>query len=340
MCAPDETRRRRKAGKRKPAIKLMLYILAVTFILILALCFYITQPIWGVRRSDSAARVDPRSLETHVRTLSESLGPRDASHPENLERVAAYVRQKFAEAGGRIREQAYMVGGTTYRNIIADFGPETNERIVVGAHYDAAGPYPGADDNASGIGGIIELAQLLGQTDLHLKVEVVAYALEEPPFFRSQYMGSAVHARALKKEGAKVRAMIVVEMLGYFSDAADSQQFPVSLLRLLYPSQGNFISVIGRLGEGILVRKIKRSMLEASSLPVYSINAPRSIPGVDFSDHLNYWDEGFPAVMVTDTAFYRNPNYHTRADTAEKLDYNRMAQVVEGVYAAVKELAR
>jgi Zn-dependent M28 family amino/carboxypeptidase len=124
-------------------------------------------------------------------------------------------------------------------------------------------------------------------------------------------------------------------MIGYFSDAPDSQHFPISALSLFYPSEGNFISVVGKMGAGTLVRKIKRAMAKATSLPVYSINAPRLIPGVDFSDHLSYWREGCPAVMITDTAFYRNANYHTINDTAERLDYRRMSQVVEGVYAAV-----
>lgn len=340
MNASYETEQRRQSIRRRSLLKLMIYILAGALILVVALCLYITQPIWGVRPAQSQARVDPRRLEAHVRVLSESMTPRSASRPDNLDAVAAYIREEFRRAGGRVVDQPYQVGNVTYRNVIAAFGPETKERIVVGAHYDAAGPYPGADDNASGVAGVIELAHLLGKTELHVKVELVAYSLEEPPFWSSEHMGSAVHARSLKKEGAEVRAMIVMEMIGYFSDAQGSQRFPVSALGLFYPSQGNFIAVVGKIGEAMLVRRIKRSMLEASTLPVYSINAPRSIPGVDLSDHMNYWEEGYPAVMITDTAFYRNPNYHTAADTAEKLDYYRMAQVVEGVYAAVKELAR
>src|SRR6266542_3744173 len=132
-----------------------------------------------------------------------------------------------------------------------------------------------------------------------------------------------------------VRVMFSLEMIGYFSDAPGSQRFPSSVLSLFYPTEGNFISVIGKMGAGMLVRKIKKAMAEATSLPVYSINAPRLIPGVDFSDHLSYWREGYPAVMITDTAFYRNANYHTMWDTADRLDYQRMSQAVEAVYAAV-----
>jgi Zn-dependent M28 family amino/carboxypeptidase len=202
--------------------------------------------------------------------------------------------------------------------------------VVVGAHYDAAGPYPGADDNASGVAGLLELAALLGKSDLSGTVELVAYPLEESPFFRTSQMGSAIHANALRQEG----------VVGYVTDADNTQQFPSALLSLFYPARGNFIAVVGKIGQGWLVRRVKKAMAQASSLPVYSLTAPRFLPGVDFSDHVNYWQAGYPAVMITDTAFYRNPHYHTGADTADTLDYQRMAQVVAGVYAAVKEMAR
>lgn len=339
MNTSYERQARQDSIRRRLLFKLMLYIMAVAILLVMALCLYVTQPTMGGPIAGRAPRVDPRRLESHVRMLSENLMPRDASHPENLDRVALYIRQEFEQARGRVLDQHYQVDDKTYRNVIAAFGPETRERIVVGAHYDTAGPRPGADDNASGVAGLVELAYLLGNSDLPIGVELVAYSLEEPPFFRSEYMGSAVHARSLKKEGAQVRAMFSLEMIGYFSDASDSQRFPSPILSLLYPTKGNFISVVGKMGQALLIRRIKRAMREASSLPVYSINAPRFIPGVDFSDHMNYWEADYPAVMVTDTAFYRNPNYHTTADTAEKLDYKRMAQVVEGVYAAVNELS-
>jgi peptidase M28-like protein len=320
--------------------KMILYISAAAVLLIVALCLYLTQPLIRVANLPSPVSVDPARLETHVRALSESFVPRDDAHPENLDRCAAYIRREFESAHARVSEQPFSTGIKTYRNVIANFGPETKEVIVVGAHYDTAGPLPGADDNASGVAGLLELARLLGNAQLPVRVELVAYTLEEPPFFRSEQMGSAVHAKALKQNGAVVRVMFSLEMIGYFSDAPDSQRFPISALSLIYPTKGNFISVIGDMGAGTLVRKIKRSMAEGTPLPVYSINAPRFIPGVDFSDHLNYWREGFPAVMITDTAFYRNANYHTIADTPEKLDYRRMSQVVEGVYAAVINQAR
>jgi Zn-dependent M28 family amino/carboxypeptidase len=284
--------------------------------------------------------VSPARLEAHVRALAERFRPRDYLHPRNLDGAAAYVREEFERAGGRVSEQPYAAEGRTYRNVIAAFGPDTGERVVVGAHYDAAGPYPAADDNASGVAGLIELAHLPGKTELPVRVELVAYPLEEPPFFRTPYMGSAVHAASLRQAGVRVRAMLSLEMIGYFTDAPESQRFPLGFLRAFYPTEGNFITVVGSLGGGGVVRKVKQAMRKAAPLLVHSINAPRWIAGVDFSDHVNYWDAGYPAAMITDTAFYRNPFYHTARDTPDTLDYRRMAMVVQGVYAAVLRLAR
>jgi Zn-dependent M28 family amino/carboxypeptidase len=318
----------------------MLLVVLIFLIVLIAFWFWVTQPLFARANPNSERTVDPARLEAHVRKLSIELGPRDMDHIENLDRVAAYIKDELSQTTAHVSEQAYRVQGKTYRNVVAHFGPESEERIIVGAHYDTAGPLPGADDNASGVAGLIELARLLGRQQLPLRVELVAFSLEEPPYFRTTGMGSSVHAESLRIQNVQVRAMVSLEMIGYFSDAPNSQYFPVGVLSALYPSKGNFIGVVGRLGDGLLARKMKSAMRNATPLPVYSINAPRFVAGVDFSDQLNYWDAGYRAVMVTDTAFYRNRNYHTAEDTADKLDYKRMAMVVEGVYAAVMDLAR
>jgi Zn-dependent M28 family amino/carboxypeptidase len=275
----------------------------------------------------------------HVQMLSVQFAPRDQSNIENLDRAAAYIRDRFREASARVSEQPFAVEGKIYRNVVGTLGPETDERIVVGAHYDAYHPYPGAGDNASGVAGLLELAALLAKVKLPLRVDLVAFTLEEPPYFHTPHMGSTVHAESLRQQGVALRAMFSLEMIGYFDDAPDSQSFPLPLMRLFYPSQGNFISVVGGVGDGLLARRIKRAMRSATPLPVYSVNAPGSVPGIDFSDHRSYWNAGYSAVMITDTAFYRNHNYHTVSDTADKLDYKRMAMVVQGVAAAVLAIA-
>lgn len=317
----------------------MLLIILTFLILLIAFWFWVTQPLLSRAHPNSERTVDPSRLEAHVRKLSIELGPRDEGHIENLDRVAAYIKDEFNQTTAQVSEQVYRVQGKTYRNVLADFGPESAERIIVGAHYDTAGPLPGADDNASGVAGLIELARLLGRQQPPLRVQLVAFSLEEPPYFRTTGMGSSVHATSLRNQNVQVRVMISLEMIGYFSDAPNSQSFPIGVLSAFYPSKGNFISVVGRLSDGLLVRKAKSAMRSATPLPVYSINAPQFVPGVDFSDQLNYWHAGYSAMMITDTAFYRNRNYHTPDDTAEKLDYKRMAMVVEGIYAVVMELA-
>ena len=318
----------------------MLWILLVIVVTLVMVWFWLTQPMLSRPEPNSVRTVDPTRLEAHVRKLSIEFSPRDIGHLENLDRTAAYIAGELAQAGGFLSEQEYRVEGKSFRNVLARFGPNTSERIIVGAHYDACMPLPGADDNASGVAGLIELAYLLGKQPPPVRVDLVAFSTEEPPYFGTTGMGSSVHAQSVRKENADVRAMISLEMIGYFSDANGSQHFPVGILSALYPSTGNFISVVGRISDGMLVRRVKGAMSGAAPLPVYSINAPALIPGVDFSDQRNYWHAGYNAVMITDSAFYRNRNYHTEHDTAEKLDYKRMAMVVEGVYAAVNELAR
>ncbi|MGH9366007.1 MAG: M28 family peptidase [Thermoanaerobaculia bacterium] len=298
-----------------------------------------TQPLFPARRWRGSLCADPARLRRRVRQLCEEFFPRDFGHPENLKSAAAYIREEFQSVGAKVTCQVFSAGGGNYRNVIASFGPETEELIVVGAHYDTDGELPGADDNASGVAGLLELAHGLCGAQLHLRVELVAYALEEMPFFGTAEMGSAVHARELQASGRRARAMLCLEMIGCFSDDRGSQQFPFPLLRLFYPGRGNFIAVVGNLRGARLVRRVKRAMRRGTDLPVRSINAPALVPGVDLSDHVNYWRLGDPAVMITDTAFYRNDRYHTERDTPETLDYTRMADVVHGLFRAVLDLA-
>lgn len=326
--------------RRRRIIRVMLLIVLIIVLLLIGVWFWLTQPLLSAARPNPERTVDPSRLQAHVHKLSVEFFPRDESNIENLDRAAAYIKNEFSQTTALVSEQPYRVQGKSYRNVIAQFGPESEERIVVGAHYDAYGLLPGADDNASGVAGLIELARLLGRQPPPMRVELVAFSLEEPPYFGTTGMGSSVHAESLRNQNLRVRAMFSLEMIGYFSDAPSSQHFPVGILGALYPSTGNYITVVGRLSDWSLARRTKASMRNASPLPVYSINAPTFVPGIDFSDQLSYWHAGYSAVMITDTAFYRNRNYHTAQDTEEKLDYKRMAMVVEGVYATVIELAK
>jgi len=300
----------------------------------------VTQPLLVRPQRVPAIQVDAGRLERHVRVLAEDCLPRDWHSTEGLAKASNYVSSQFQEAGGRVSWQAYEVRGRSFANLIATFGPEAGPRIIVGAHYDACGEQPGADDNASGVACLLELAQALGRTTPAGRVDLVAYTLEEPPFFRTPDMGSVRHARFLKASGSEVEAVIVLEMVGRFTEAPNTQRYPSPLLNLLYPDRGNFIAVSGRFGDIGLTREVKAALRAAAPLPVVSLNGPRWIPGLDFSDHYPYWDQGFSAVMITDTAFYRNGDYHTARDTPDRLDYLRMAQLVQGLHAVVTRLAK
>jgi Zn-dependent M28 family amino/carboxypeptidase len=282
--------------------------------------------------------IDTSTLKKHTSLLSKDMVPRNYRNVDNLNQVAQYIKKSLTSSGGRVTEQKFEVDGTEYKNIIAEFGPQGKEVIVVGAHYDAKGEHPGADDNASGVAGLLEIGRLLGEVQLKTKVALVAFTLEEPPFFRSDEMGSAVYAKSLAENGTAVKLMIALEMIGYFSEEKGSQDYPVPLLRLYYPSTGNFIAVVDQL-VSMQAQRMKASMTQTIDLPVYSINAPSFIPGVDFSDHVNFWHNGYPAVMITDTAFYRNHAYHTNEDRAERLNYEKMAQVVYAVFDYVVKLS-
>lgn len=300
--------------------------------LMVGLWFVVTQPLWQTDQVTTSVSVSSERLQAHVRKLSAELPPR--TFPDNLNASAAYIREQWA-AFGKVQDMPFVVEGGTYNNLSISFGPATPTRIVIGAHYDAYEELPGADDNASGIAGLLELARLLSQAPLTKQVELVAFTLEEPPYFRTANMGSAVHAKKLLENGDKVELMIALEMIGYYDDTPHSQDFPLPLMEYAYANQGNFIAVVGNLSSMGIVRDTKASMRRVMAMPVYSINAPWLIPGIDFSDHLNFWRQGFPALMVTDTAFYRNDAYHHREDTWERLDYIKMAEVVKGVFTVI-----
>lgn len=303
--------------------------------LYLLLWLILTQPDFR-KSAANPSEVSTAVLERHVKTLSVDFAPRSGKHLINTKRTADYIHQEFAKVGsGEVSDQWFELGSSRYRNVSLLLGDAKADRIVIGAHYDGYDTTPGADDNASGVAGVIELAKLFANDPISTPIEFVGFPLEEPPYFRTEHMGSRHHADAMT---TKCKYMISVEMIGYFSDERGSQAYPVPLLNLVYPSKGNFIAVVGNMSERKLLRDFKVGMKGSTELPVYSISGPEALPGIDFSDHRNYWAAGYPAVMVTDTSFYRNLEYHTANDTYDRLDYNRMAMVIRGIESAVRRL--
>ena len=250
-----------------------------------------------------------------------------------LNQVAEYIHAEFKKLKCEVRYQIFKVDGKEYKNVIANFGPTTGPVKVAGAHYDVAGEQDGADDNASAVAGMLELARYLNEhtQEIKTRIELVAYCLEEPPYFATENMGSAIHVNDLVKNNIEVKAMICLEMIGYFSDKPSSQGFPDERMKALYPNTGNFIIVVGTDGQEKFTESVKSLMKKNCSVDVQSIILPASNPLGGLSDHRNYWKHKIPSVMINDTSFLRNPNYHEDSDTIETLDFNKMTEVVKGV---------
>jgi hypothetical protein len=292
-------------------------------------------PSIAVSAEADTMRVRTDNLYGHVEFLTSIAGYRHYGNMPGLLRCVDYIRSEFDIANGRIVLQDFQVEGRTYQNVICSLGPADGPRIIVGAHYDVCGPQPGADDNASAVAGLLEIARLMGANPdrLTYRLDFVAYCLEEPPFFGTSHMGSYVHARSLRDRKVAVKEMLCLEMIGFFSSQENSQSFPIPLMRWFYPTRANFIAVVGNLRNWPLVWQVQRDMQMGAEIEVCKLTAPAMVPGVGLSDHSSYWKFGFPAVMITDTAFYRNPNYHQSSDTIETLDFSKMSQVVQGIVA-------
>lgn len=304
------------------------------------------------------------SIRGHVKKLSSDIGARSLTkNPGGLERAAVYIEENFSAAGFKPSRQTYSVSGyfndglfgathatQSTANIIVEIpgtGAElskgsgkASEIIVIGAHYDAVQDCPGANDNGSGVAAMLEIAKALAKEKFPRTIRFVAFTNEEPPFFRSDDMGSYRYAKACKERGDNIVAMLSLETIGYFSDKPDSQRFPVAALAMLYPKTGNFLTFIGNLDSRNLLTKCADSFIAAAKFPTQTLAAPPELSGVDFSDQLSFWRMGYPGIMVTDTAPYRYPHYHTNKDTADKINYDCLARVTDGLKKMVRDLAR
>ena len=276
-----------------------------------------------------------------VHYLAEEIGPRSYTQTAALKKTADYIKSALHGYGYEVSVQEYSARERTFENIyVVKKGAAHPEKIlVVGAHYDTVSGTPGADDNASGVAGLLELARLFADEQPGITLHFVAFALEEPPFFRSQQMGSYVYAKKLNDGRSDVEGMICLESIGFFRDGPDSQMFPLPFFRFFYPTTGNYITFVSDFQSRGLLNRAKNAFMQGSSLPVESLSSFALIPGIDFSDHRSFWKFGYKAIMITDTAFYRNPNYHGIGDVPSTLDYERLAEVVIGLKASIRELA-
>ena len=272
--------------------------------------------------------------------LAEEIGERNVfRRPRQLARAADYVEAEWAEMGYEVERQVYEVFGTTCCNLEAELRGTTSpeEIVVIGAHYDSVVGTPGANDNASGVAALLTLAREFSHRKPGRTLRFVAFVNEEPPCFQTEKMGSWVYARRCRQRGEKVTAMLSLETIGYYSDAPGSQQYP-PLVGLLYPSKGNFIAFVGNTRSRDLVRRVVGAFRRSEPFPSEGGALPQLIPGIGFSDHWSFCQEGYSAVMVTDTAMYRYPYYHEPEDTLDKIDFERLARVVRGLHAVIAAL--
>jgi len=329
-----------------------------------------------VRMPGSSFRGDPpaftaaqrdlaEELRGHVEVLAGDIGPRNTMYEHNYDRARQYLREQLESYGYEVTEQTFDVGGVECANIIASTRPfvedsaraasDSGEVIVVGAHYDSCMDSPAANDNASGCAAVLALARRFapdkeGNDSQHRDsqrqempgseraIRFALFANEEPPHFMTDQMGSLVYATSCAQRGDDIAVMLSLETIGYYSDAEGSQQYPLAPLGWFYPTRGDFIAFVSNVKSRSALRDVVGSFRRHAKFPSEGAALPGGIPGVGWSDHWAFWQAGYPAVMVTDTAPYRYPWYHSRRDTPDKLDYQRMARLVDGIDLVLRDL--
>jgi len=287
-----------------------------------------------------AERHTAARLQSHVEALAAHIGERNVWTPGTMAEAARYIRVNLEELGFQVRPQLFDSEGEQLANLEVELPGEGSAQalIVVGAHYDTVAGGPGADDNGSGVAVLLELARFLAGGTFSHSVRLVAFANEEAPFFGTDAMGSKLYAERARRRGERVLGMLSLETLGWYSDRRGSQAYPFPFT-YLYPATGNFVAFVGDLASRRLVRRAVGTFRQAVAFPSEGVAAPRAIDGVGWSDHWSFWQMGYPALMVTDTAMFRYPHYHAGSDTPERLDYERLARVTAGLAAVVAELA-
>jgi Zn-dependent M28 family amino/carboxypeptidase len=280
------------------------------------------------------------ALKQDVEKLASEIGQRNYVYYKGLSAAADFLKASFASAGYSISQQGYTINNQTYYNLEVEIqgSQRADEIVIIGGHYDSVSFSPGANDNGTGAAATLELARLFAGSKPERTLRFVEFVNEEPPFFQTENMGSLVYARRCKQRKEKVVAMLSLETMGYYSDEIGSQKYPAPLSSI-YPLQGNYIGFVGNINSGALVREVLFSFRSHTQFPSEGAALAGEIPGVGWSDHWSFWQQGYPGVMVTDTAPFRYPYYHTQGDTPDKVDYERLARVVAGLERVIAELS-
>lgn len=298
------------------------------------------RPVLDRTALDEIEALKPR-LMRHVVALASEIGERNVWCPQGLRAAATYIRGAWSAQGVQVAEDAYELDGQRCVNLIAELrgSSRPDEVVLVGAHYDSLIGTSGANDNATGVAVLLEMPAVLKQSGLARTLRLVAFVNEEPPLFRSMQMGSRIYARNARKRGDKIVAMISLDTVGYYSDAPGSQGYPPPF-GFFYPNRADFLAVVGNLASRRLVIDFLRHFMAATDFPVEGAATFGWIPGVDWSDHGSFWKEGYPAIMLTDTALYRYPHYHSLDDLPDKVNARAYARAAHGIIGAVRLLAQ
>ncbi len=320
-------------------MRILVIVIGAAALSLLAAYFWIVNmPGETGRRPMGSQPVDSADLQRHVHALAVSIGERHAGKLQQLNQTADYIVKQFEHTGLTVSNQAYTAYGTQFRNVVAKLNGETDNILVVGAHYDSVPGSPAANDNASGVAALLELAALNANQRFHRTVHFVAFANEELPHSGTDAMGSVTYVGRAKQNGENIIAMISLETIGYYTDEPNSQNYPAPLA-WLYPDRGNFVAFIGNLRSRQLVRTAIASFRSHAAIASEGIAAPNLLRDVSRSDHASFWQHGYPAIMVTDTAPFRYPYYHTSQDTPDKIDFTRLTQVTAGLNHVIRDLA-
>ena len=325
----------------------MVYVLLLVFLTAFSIWAYkamvdirpkVNRPTLSTDASKVINDLEER-LKKHVMVLADEIGPRNIFVPDKLNAVAAYIRRFWGKAGYEVKSQAVRAQNIVSHNLAIEIPGKSkpDEIVVVGSHYDTVSWSPGANDNGSAVAALLELSRLFSTKATSRTVRFVAFTNEEPPFFKTRSMGSLVYAKECREKNENIIAMICLETIGYYSDKRKTQKYPFPL-SLFYPDKGNFIAVVGNLRSKPLVKSFARNFMEESDFPVECAATFGFITGIDWSDHWSFWHCGYPAIMITDTALFRYPYYHSSQDTPDKIDYHSLARVTYGAYRALTKM--
>lgn len=328
-------------------LRAMVYVTIIAFLAVF--CIWAYRAMIGIRPRVKRPVLDPHALQVidalepqlkaHIAALADEIGPRNVYSPHKLDAAAEYIRVFWEKAGYEVKAQTFSVQNVPCRNLVVEIAGQSkpHEIVVVGAHYDTVSWAPGANDNGSAVAALLELSRLFSTQTAGRTLRFVAFTNEEPPFFKTGSMGSLVYAKTCQEREENIVAMVCLETIGYYRDERKTQKYPVPF-SFFYPDTGNFVAVVGNLSSKPLVKTFTRHFMEGSDFPIECVATFGFITGIDWSDQWSFWQCGYPAIMLTDTALFRYPYYHTSEDTSDKINNHQLSRATYGIFKALVKM--